>query len=38
MKLDPGDALVGVAEVAADNDLMLATRQGRAHPLFPWAK
>ncbi len=30
MKLDPGDALVGVAEVAADNDLMLATRQGRA--------
>ena len=30
MKLDPGDALVGVVEVAADSDLMLATRQGRA--------
>ena len=30
MKLDAGDALVGVAEVAADRDLLLATRQGRA--------
>ncbi len=30
MKLDPGDALVGVAEVAPEADLMLASRQGRA--------
>ena len=30
MKLDPGDTLVGVAEVTPDTDLMLATRRGRA--------
>ncbi len=30
MKLDAGDALVGVAEVTPGSDLMLASRQGRA--------